>query len=579
VTASPDQLPQPGRPPLRVGLVLDSVVMPRYMAAILDDLRAEAGVSLVLAVRVTGTRPPRAPLLLSVYRRWDRRHVPADRDPLAPIDCHDRLPRRLLVAPVAVAGSRRRRLPPSTLADIRHANLDVVIQLGGHDVELPGDLARHGVWRLRHGTAGAGLAACLTEVRAGEPVTRAVLEQITSDGSAVLCEGVYATIKGVSQARNAFRPYWGSAAFIARRLRELHANGQVAPHRAPATNAPESPSRPGRPDTAGHVPQAQAREAPAEPLSNANLVSWLAPLAVTKTIRRLTRWPPIAYWKLGVRCVDPLRLSFDARSGPSFTWLDAPAGRFYADPFLVRVGGDRWLFFEDWEYALGRARLSCARIDDRGRLGRVHPVLERPYHLSYPCVFHHRGELYMVPESKGSGAIELYRCRHFPERWELVRPLLTVPAVDTTVWEHDGRIWFFTTLFEKRSGAPELWLFSAASLESPLEPHPASPVSLDVRNARGAGAIVCHEGRFYRPSQDGSREYGYSFSLNEVVALDVLQYAEQLRLTVEPTIAPGLVATHSYSRLDDLEVIDGSEWVSPLDPRVVGSRGAQTDER
>lgn len=200
--------------------------------------------------------------------------------------------------------------------------------------------------------------------------------------------------------------------------------------------------------------------------------------------------------------------------------------------------------------------LACAEWRGQG-LGPVIPVLNRPYHLSFPSVFSAGGNLYLIPESGAAGVVELYRCAGFPNRWEKECDLLRTKAVDTVAFQSDGLFWLFSTLKEPRGGAMQLWLFHSKSLTGPWTPHPANPISTDVRNARGAGAVVAHGGRLYRPSQDCSRAYGYSFSLNEIRKLDPSCYQEVAAVTVPPSWAPGLVATHSYSRLGDLEVIDG----------------------
>ena len=36
-------------------------------------------------------------------------------------------------------------------------------------------------------------------------------------------------------------------------------------------------------------------------------------------------------------------------------------------------------------------------------------VLDEPFHLSYPYVFDHESETYMIPEAKGSNSVRLYR--------------------------------------------------------------------------------------------------------------------------------------------------------------------------
>jgi hypothetical protein len=128
------------------------------------------------------------------------------------------------------------------------------------------------------------------------------------------------------------------------------------------------------------------------------------------------------------------------------------------------------------------------------------------------------------------------------------------------VW-HDGeRWWFFATLREPTGGGEMLMLFHAPTIDGAWTPHPRNPVSLDVRNVRGAGAIFRDGGKLIRPSQDGSRDYGYSFTLNEIVTLNPDEYHERPLTTVDPRWQPGLLGTHTYNRVGPVEVIDGKVW-------------------
>jgi hypothetical protein len=239
-----------------------------------------------------------------------------------------------------------------------------------------------------------------------------------------------------------------------------------------------------------------------------------------------------------------------------FRWIEPPAGRYFADPFMIDHGGRPWVFFEDFDCATQRGRISCAEVRD-GKLVDPAPALERPYHLSYPCVFRDGDTLYMVPESASNGTVELYRCVHFPNRWELSRELFRARAVDTTVWIEEDMYWHFVTMQEPRGRGTQLWLFYSSTLAGEWTPHPASPISTDVRNSRGAGAIFRHNGKLFRPSQDCSGHYGRSFTLNEIVVMDRNRYHETPRVTVDPDWSAGLVGTHTYSHAGQVEIIDG----------------------
>jgi hypothetical protein len=294
---------------------------------------------------------------------------------------------------------------------------------------------------------------------------------------------------------------------------------------------------------------------------NGEMVRWLGPAIAKKTWRRLTGGAEVDHWRLAIRR-GGARLA--ATTGEpdvgGFQWLEAPPGHFHADPFLLEHDGKTWTFFEDYDYGKKLGVIACAAVEG-DRLGKAEVVLDRPYHLSYPHVFRDGGELYLIPETGANGTVELYRCEAFPGKWRLERELFRGKAVDTTVWIEDGVYWFFVTLQEPRGRAGQLWLFSAPSLTGQWTPHPANPISTDVRNCRGAGAIFRAGGRLYRPSQDCGGVYGRSFTLNEITAWTAGAYKERPHVTVNPVWGKKWIGTHSYAQAGDIEIIDGCERI------------------
>lgn len=240
-----------------------------------------------------------------------------------------------------------------------------------------------------------------------------------------------------------------------------------------------------------------------------------------------------------------------------FRWVVSPRGRLYADPCLVDWEGSTWLFFEDYSYADRRGVIATAEVSPDGEIRAPTVVLSSKGHLSYPHVFLDRGTAYMIPESSAEGVVRLYRASDFPFNWQPVSDLFLGPGIDTSVWEEDGRWWFFTTLHEPRARASMLMLFSSVDVCGPWESHPSNPISLDARNARGAGRIFRQNGRLIRPSQDSVRTYGHSFSFNEIVTLTPSDYVERRLCTVRPDWARGLSATHTYTRSRHFEATDG----------------------
>ncbi len=237
----------------------------------------------------------------------------------------------------------------------------------------------------------------------------------------------------------------------------------------------------------------------------------------------------------------------------------APRGTYWADPMPVEREGRVYLFAEEYVEQTKRGRIVCLTLDGAGQVESRQVALERPYHLSYPFIFEHDGETYMIPETAENRTVELYHCAHWPERWEFVHNLMSdIYAVDSTLLNHNGRWWLFANV-KGEAGASswdELHLFFADDpLSAAWTPHPLNPIVCDVSNARPAGPIFVHDGTLYRPAQDCSVRYGYAVNLNRIDALTETSYAETRVEKILPR--KDFLATHTLSRVGGWTFVDG----------------------
>jgi len=246
-----------------------------------------------------------------------------------------------------------------------------------------------------------------------------------------------------------------------------------------------------------------------------------------------------------------------------FKELLPPRDRMWADPFIIEKNGTFHVFIEEMEYAKGRGHISAMTIDKDGNWTKPTPIIEEPYHMSYPFVFEHENEWYMIPETAENRTVDLYRCTDFPNGWEKISTLMDdVFAVDSTLLEHDGRWWMFTTVKESEhtNCLDELHVYYADSPTSTeWTAHPRNPVSTDVRNARPAGAIFESGGSLYRPAQNGSNHYGYGMNVNLIEVLNTEEYKERIVTSIEPKWDWSINATHTLNHWDGLTVSDGSK--------------------
>jgi hypothetical protein len=551
-------------PPLRVGILLDSYLLQNCFAAIIDDIQACNFARIELLILNADTAAPAAPpqrrglarkvldrllnaglrqsFAWDLYQKWDRKFFGTEDDPLAQFDCSAKLAGIPCLRVQPITKGFVHRIPPDAIAAIRERKLDVILRFGFNI--LKGEIleaARCGIWSYHHGDNDfyRGGPAHFWEIYEKNPLSGVILQVLTPelDAGQVLCKAVFATEAGISLTRNRYSPYWGTTHFVIQKLFELHAfgwdyvRGRMVPP-APFRGKRKLYRRP----------------------TNFEMLRWLAVEIPRKMAARMFRRPSLQHWRIALRSGGDLLAD---RNMEGFRWVEGPSGHFYADPWLVKFGGTTWLFFEDFIYTKNCGVIACAEVLPDGRIGDPRTVLQKNYHLSYPCVFEYGGEHYMVPETKANHTVELYRATRFPYEWELVRVLFRGKAVDTTVWVEAGRCWFLVTTLGERGVGATLLLFSSDSPAGEWTYHPANPISTDVRTARCGGSLLRRNGKLYRTSQDCSVRYGSSFSVHEIVAFNEREYRETTVLTVDPSWFGG-TGSHTYVRSDGMEAIDGS---------------------
>jgi hypothetical protein len=242
----------------------------------------------------------------------------------------------------------------------------------------------------------------------------------------------------------------------------------------------------------------------------------------------------------------------------AFKVVQDDGDRFYADPFLHRANGRTFLFVEEYPYADRRGVISAAEVRGDRLLTAPVPVLKRPYHLSYPFVFEHEDELYMIPETGENRSIELYRAIEFPWKWELSSVLMEGAVFsDATVLFHDGLWWLFVTAdWFGTSTQDELSIFYSDALQGDWKPHAANPVKSDSRFSRPAGRIVQQSGRLLRPAQNCDRTYGAGIVWFEITELSTTRFSERMVADWDGQSELAMDGLHSFDQIGPLQAID-----------------------
>jgi hypothetical protein len=429
-------------------------------------------------------------------------------------------------------------------ARVRDLGLDFLLDLGGS--QLQGNLcglARYGVWAFRHGDEEKypAFPPCFWEIYHGDNVTGASLRRHTGQpGSAVvLKKGFFKTIHH-SYRKNLDQARFESARWPAQVCADLHnrraeyLDGPPVKNKVAACTAP----------------------------SNIQVLRFLTRLAgnyLSNVFHVLCRHED---WCIGT-CPGPLERFLEPGARPDVRWLPRAArGAFFADPFAVSRGANLYVLFEAFDYRSCKGVICGSMMNGRGSLESSRTVFELPGHLSYPYLFEYEGDIYCIPEAAEAREVVLYRALELPHRWARVATLLPgLAAVDSTVFEHEGRWWLTAALAEEEPNS-KLFIWHASDLRGPWQPHAGNPVKIDVRSARPAGTPFRHNGCLYRPAQDCSRTYGGRVLLQRVTRLTPTEFQEETAGVIEPPARScypeGL---HTVCAVGNLVVLDGKRFV------------------
>lgn len=529
---------------LRLGVLLDSLTMPKWASHLLQEIEKSPAAELVVLVTNDGAPSARTevrtdpiPKMLQLWFELDRKLF-AGRSPNPDIN------KTVLFTPTngcVIAQNRGDcRLSARTAAELHSMQLDLILNLSSPDfgAELQ-KAAKHGVCWFNDDR---DLLKELFWFLKNDAVVESTINIRSNGHATTTLPARYSPIDKYSFFRNfglASEKRWTA---LQRYLAEIQCDGGQSVSTIPLASRLPVHAAPGNIETVVLILRLLGRMLREQ---------W------TKRVRS-------EGWFIAFRRVQPVEDRNVAEDG--LTLLRPPAGHFYADPFAIDKNDKTYIFFEDYCYASQKAAISFVVIDSNGKCSSPDVALEEEYHLSFPSLFEWDGEIYLLPETKDNRTVQLYRAIEFPHRWELSHVLLqNVSAVDSTLLRYENKFWLFTCGLNSRhpwfDGDDELFLFSADSLNGPWAAHPKNPIVADVRNCRSAGQIMQWGNQLIRPAQDCAAHYGSAVVFNHIEVLSDDSYRETPIARIARDWLPGNRGTHTFNRSHSYEVWDGRTLV------------------
>jgi hypothetical protein len=254
------------------------------------------------------------------------------------------------------------------------------------------------------------------------------------------------------------------------------------------------------------------------------------PTTITKHDRKTAPSAESYVWSIGIYAgISPFKLLPHPKiTNPILSRddvSDVPAA-FVADPFMLRVNGSWYMFFEVMNAQSNKGEIGLAVSADGLNWRYSQIVLTEAFHLSYPYVFEWQGDYYMIPETLEPGAVRLYKANSFPFGWSFVRTLIEGQCADPSIFHFQDRWWLFSCATPYQHDT--LRLHFAEDLLGPWLDHPCNPIiEGNPGIARPAGRVLVFDEKVIRFAQDCHRSYGRSVRAFEITTLTKTEYREQ----------------------------------------------------
>jgi hypothetical protein len=216
-------------------------------------------------------------------------------------------------------------------------------------------------------------------------------------------------------------------------------------------------------------------------------------------------------WSVGYgKCENyPSRINVDKKNIYSIEKLKSKNDStvFLADPFFIKEKDTFYLFFEH-QKTKTNADIGLLTSIDGENYEYKGTVLTQKFHLSYPQVFKHKNDFYMVPESKQANSILLYKSHHFPFDWRVCDTLVSnVRLADPSIYLSDS-----LNIIVASDKNMNMFMYQADSLFGKWKLH-KKPIAFMGTEARAGGRFFADKKGLILPVQNCTYGYGFGISL------------------------------------------------------------------
>ena len=232
--------------------------------------------------------------------------------------------------------------------------------------------------------------------------------------------------------------------------------------------------------------------------------------------------------------------------------------RWFADPFILDVTeSDIFVLAEEYQYSTNKGRIAELVVDrDSCVLKELNIILELDTHLSFPAIWREKGQIFVYPESWGSGALSLYEYRGRGQSLKQVKVLCDDSMADAIMTERFGKKRLLSTKENDRLRIYDYDVNDGKFVFS-------EEMDFGTATARNGGDFFEWEGWTYRPAQVCVNRYGEAVEIQKVWLDETGKFSfEPIKrfCSPHPKLNTGM---HTLNTYKGVSVIDVHGWVNP----------------
>lgn len=212
-------------------------------------------------------------------------------------------------------------------------------------------------------------------------------------------------------------------------------------------------------------------------------------------------------WLLGI-CIH----GFDDLKAGRIQWISNgqyEGKKWFADPFILDYDeSEIHLLVEEFDYQVHRGRIAKIIVNRRNwTVEDCKILLDIDTHLSFPMIWKHDDEVFVLPENYHSGAWKMYRYDADKNKLDFMHQMMDEKLTDAIVLQRDN-LYYILSSFSPTPNGKELSIWKSDKLTGKYEK--CQSIHFAENIGRNAGMVFQADGCFIRPAQESNEEYGHA---------------------------------------------------------------------